>query len=71
MKIEWPNKTKTPFSTLVSKVDAGQCFLDENDNICLACDNGLAVILATGETFQLENSDGYEMRPFSAKVVAL
>ena len=71
MKIEWSNKTKTLFPKLVSKVDVGQCFLDENDNVCLACDNGWAVILTTGETFQLEDSDGYEVRPFSAKVVAL
>ena len=35
MKIEWANKTKIPFS----QVSAGQCFLDDNDNVCIACED--------------------------------
>ena len=67
MKIEWASKTTIPFS----RVSTGQCFLDEDDNICLACEDGWAVILATGEMFELENPDKYEVRLISAKVVVL
>lgn len=67
MKIEWANKTTIPFS----HVSAGQCFLDEDDNMCLACEDYWAVILATGEMFELENPDEYEVRLISAKVVVL
>ena len=65
MKIEWANKTKIPFS----HVSAGQCFLDEDDNVCLASDDGWAVILATGEMYEMEASQ--EVRLISAKVVVL
>ena len=65
MKIEWTNKTKIPFS----HVSAGQCFLDEDDNVCLACEDGWTVILATGETYEMEASQ--EVRLISAKVVVL
>lgn len=67
MKIEWANKTVIPFS----QVAPGQCFLDEDDNVCLACEDGWAVILATGEMFELEDPDGYKVRLISAKVVVL
>ena len=67
MKIEWANKTKIPFS----HVSAGQCFLDEDDNVCLACEEGWAVILATGEMFEPEESHELEVRLISAKVVVL
>lgn len=73
MKIEWANKTKIPFS----HVSAGQCFLDEEDNVCLASDDGWAVILATGEMFEpgasheLEANHELEIRLISAKVVVL
>ena len=49
MKIEWANKTTIPFS----KLDAGQCFLDEDDNVYLACMDNWVVILATGEMFEV------------------
>ena len=65
MKIEWANKTIIPFS----KLDAGQCFLDEDDNVCLACEDGWVVVLATGEMYELEASQ--EVRLISAKVVVL
>ena len=67
MKIEWMNKTKIPFS----QVSTGQCFLHEDDNVCLASDDDWAVNLATGEMFELQAPDGYEVRPISAKVVVL
>ena len=67
MKIEWPNKTKIPFS----KLKAGQCFLGEDDNVCLACMDNWAVVLATGETFEVGDPDEYEVRWISAKVVVL
>lgn len=67
MKIEFANKTKIPFS----KLDAGQCFLDEEDNVCLACEEGWAVILATGEMYELIDPDEYMVKPISAKVVVL
>ena len=67
MKIEWTNKTKIPFS----HVSAGQCFLDEDDNVCLACEDDWVVNLATGEMFELQAPDGYEVKPISAKVVVL
>lgn len=67
MKIEWANKTKIPFS----RVSQGQCFLDEDDNICLACEEGWAVDLATGEMFEVEESRPKEIRLISAKVVVL
>lgn len=67
MKIEWANKTTIPFS----HVSAGQCFLDKDDSVCLACEDGWAVILATGEMFELENPDEYKVRLISAKVVVL
>lgn len=67
MKIEWPNKTKIPFSTLY----AGQCFLGEDDNVCLACMDNWAVVLATGEIFEVGDPDEYMVRPISAKVVVL
>ena len=50
MKIEWLDKTKIPFS----QVSPGQCFLDEDDNVCLASDGDWAVNLATGEMFELQ-----------------
>ena len=67
MKIEWANKTKIPFS----QVSQGQCFLDEDDNVCLACEEGWAVILSTGEMFEMEASHEQEVRLISAKVVVL
>lgn len=67
MKIEWMNKTKIPFS----HVSQGQCFLDEEDNVCLACEEGWAVILNTGEMFEVEASLAQGVRPISAKVVVL
>ena len=67
MKIEWANKIKIPFS----HVSAGQCFLDEDDNVCLACEDGWAVILATGEMYEPEASPELEVRLISAKVVVL
>lgn len=67
MKIEWANKIKIPFS----QVSQGQCFLDEDDNVCLACEEGWAVVLATGELFEIEESHAQEVRPISAKVVVL
>ena len=66
MKIEWANKTTIPFS----KLDAGQCFLDEDDdNVCLACEDGWVVVLATGEMYELGSPDKYMVKPISAKVV--
>lgn len=67
MKIEWTTKTKIPFSRLTPSC----CFLDDNDNVCLACEDGWAVILATGEMFEPEEPDDYEVRLISAKVVVL
>lgn len=65
MKIEWAIKTKIPFS----HVSAGQCFLDDDDNACLTCEDGWAVILTTGEMFEVGDPDEYEVRLISAKVV--
>ena len=67
MKIEWGNKTKVPFS----KLKAGQCFLSEEDNVCLACIANWAVVLATGEMFEVKYPDDYEVKLISAKVVVL
>ncbi len=67
MKIEWANKTKIPFS----HVSAGQCFLDEDDNVCLTCEDGWVVVLATGEMYELGSPDKYMVKPISAKVVVL
>ena len=67
MKIEFTNKTKIPFF----QVSPGQCFLDENNNVCLACDDDCVVNLATGEMFELQAPDSYEVRLISAKVVVL
>lgn len=67
MKIEWANKTKIPFS----HVYAGQCFLGEDDAVCLACEDGWAVILTTGEMFEVADPDEYEVKLISAKVVVL
>ena len=65
MKIEFTNKTKIPFF----QASPGQCFLDENNNVCLACDDDWVVNLATGEIFELQAPDSYEVRLISAKVV--
>ena len=65
MKIEWANKTKIPFS----HVSAGQCFLDEDDNVCLACEDDWVVVLATGEMYELGSPDKYMVTPINAKVV--
>ena len=65
MKIEWPNKTKIPFS----KLKAGQCFLDEDDNVCLACEDHWVAILTTGETYELADPDTYIVTPINAKIV--
>lgn len=65
MKIEWANKTKIPFS----HVYAGQCFLGEDDEVCLACEDDWAVILTTGELFEVGDPDEYEVRLISAKIV--
>lgn len=70
MKIEFANKTKIPFS----HVSAGQCFLDEDDNVCLACEEGWVAILATGEMYEVyEQGDPnkYMVKPIPAKVVVL
>ena len=70
MKIEFANKTKIPFS----HVSAGQCFLDEDDNVCLACEEGWTVILSTGEMYEVYEQgdpDKYMVKPISAKVVVL
>ena len=67
MKIEWMNKTKIPFSHM----SPGQCFLDEDDNVCLVCEDNWVVILATGEMFEVGYPDEYGVRPISAKVVVL
>ena len=65
MKIEWANKTTIPFS----KLDAGQCFLDDDDNVCLACEDGWVVVLAPGEMYELGSPDIYMVKPIFAKVV--
>lgn len=65
MKIEFANKTVIPFSQLV----AGQCFLDKDDNVCLACEDYWVVILTTGEIFEVESPNEYEVRLISAKIV--
>lgn len=65
MKIEWANKTKIPFS----KLYAGQCFLDEDDNVCLLCEDRGIAILATGETYELANPNEYMVTPINAKIV--
>lgn len=65
MKIEWANKIKIPFS----QVSPGSCYLDDDNDLCLACDNGWAVILATGEIFTPGDADGYEVKLISAKVI--
>ena len=65
MKIEFANKTKIPFS----QVSPGQCFLDEDDNVCLACEEGWAAILATGEMYELGSPDIYMVKPINAKIV--
>ena len=70
MKIEWANKTKIPFS----KLSPGQCFLDKDDNVCLACEEGWTVILSTGEMYEVYEQgdpDKYMVKPISAKVVVL
>ena len=70
MKIEFANKTKIPFS----HVSAGQCFLDEDDNVCLACEEGWVAILATGEMYEVYEQgdpDKDMVKPISAKVVVL
>ena len=67
MKIEWANKTKIPFS----RVSPGQCFLDEDDNVCLACEEGWAAILATGEMYEIVDPDEHMVKPISAKVIVL
>lgn len=36
MKIEWANKVKVPFSA----VAPGCCYLDNDNDVCLACENG-------------------------------
>ena len=65
MKIEFTNKTKIPFF----QVSPGQCFLDENNNVCLAGDGDWVVNLATGEMFELQAPDSYEVRLIDAKIV--
>ena len=66
MKIEWANKTVIPFS----QVPSGQCFLDEDDdNICLACEDGWVVVLATGEMYEPGSPDKYIVTPINAKIV--
>ena len=67
MKIEFANKTKIPFS----HVSAGQCFLDEDDNVCLACEDSWTVILATGEMYEIVDPDEHMVKPISAKVIVL
>lgn len=65
MKIEWATKSITPFSY----VSAGQCFLGEDDMVCLACEDGWAVILTTGEMFEVADPDEYKVKLISAKIV--
>lgn len=65
MKVEWQNKTKIPFF----KLDMGQCFLDEDDNVCLACEDAWVVVLATGEMYELGSPDKYMVTPINAKIV--
>lgn len=65
MKIEFANRPYVSFS----KLSPGQCFLDEDDNVCLASNDDWVVNLATGEMFELQAPDSYEVRPISAKVV--
>ena len=67
MKIEFANKTKIPFS----RVSPGQCFLDEDDNVCLACEDGWTAILATGEMYEMVDPDEHMVKPISAKIVVL
>lgn len=59
MKIEWAKNKKIPFS----KLEAGQCFLYDEDS--------WAVVLATGEMFELDNPNCEMVTPISAKVVVL
>lgn len=65
MKIEWANKTKIPFSTLY----AGQCFLDDNDNVCITCEDYWVAILATGEIYEPSDPNKYMVTPINAKIV--
>ena len=65
MKIEFANKAKIPFS----HVSAGQCFLDDNDNVCIACEDYWVAILATGEMYELGSPDKYMVTPINAKIV--
>ena len=65
MKIEWANKTKIPFSTLY----AGQCFLDDKDNVCIACEDYWVAILTTGEIYEPSDINEYMVTPINAKIV--
>lgn len=65
MKIEWVKNKSIPFSA----IPAGGCFLDRDDDVCLACENGWTVILATGEMYQPDNSEYEMVVPIAAKVV--
>ena len=67
MKIEFANKTKIQ----ISHVRVGQCFLADDDNVCLACEEGWAVILATGEMYEMVDPDEHMVKPISAKVIVL
>ena len=67
MKIEWAKNNKIPFSEL----EPGQCFLYDENEVCLSCEDGWAVVLATGEMFELGNPDCEVVTPVSAKVVVL
>ena len=67
MKIEWMNKTKIPFS----HVSPGQCFLDEDDNLCLSSYYNLSVNLSTRKMFELQAPHGYDVRLVNTKIVVL
>ena len=44
-------------------------FLDEDDNVCLVCEDGWVVVLATGEMYELGSPDKYMVKLINAKVV--
>lgn len=67
MKIEFAKNKKIPFTHL----SPGQCFRSDDNEVCLACEDGWVVNLATGEMYDLEYPDEKMVVPLSAKLVVL
>ena len=66
MKIDF---AKNPSPVRLEDIPTGACFRNADDDICIMCDNGTFVDLATGEVWSCEDMNDQYGILIDAKIV--